>query len=192
MKQLIFVATAPSRHDILANFIYSMRNYDGKYPMIIYNDFNRNKFTEFIKNSSYDEVLVLHDSMEIKDYSLFHEVFEVHKGESITFNNNKTWGIDKYFLHGFGKFKTEVIKKIEFPIFKSYKDEAAWEGEFGKRYIEAEGCEPRALLRDEDMADTKKFVRKFDRLNMVIENKYFIKYKAHWSYKMCEEAKGDR
>ena len=35
MRQVIYVATTPGRVDFLINFINSMKDYDGKYPVFI-------------------------------------------------------------------------------------------------------------------------------------------------------------
>lgn len=191
MEQIILIATTPKRHRFLQNFLTSMEGYSGEYPLFIYSSYKRNKMEDIIYNTSVKEVLFLHDSIEMKNFLLFDLCFKENKGKSVSFNNNKSFNVDRYFLMGIGKFKTEVLRKINIPIWRNLKDEAEWEHKFGNIYVKASGEEPVTILPDEEIFDTNIFIDKFGRKNMVIENRFFIKYKGHWSYDMCVNSNND-
>jgi hypothetical protein len=181
MKQAIFVAATPHRTDFLANFLSFMREYSGKYPIIIYSDYNFSKFDSFMRTTLYDEVLYLADSIEVKDLSLFDLIFEKYKGQSVSFTDVP------YFLMGFGKWRRESYIKLPVENQLSYHQGADIEGVKGEKYAEIDG-KPVILfpsLMDREHFDPRYEV-KFNRENLILENEYIKKYKGHWHLEMTD------
>jgi len=180
MKQIIYVATTPGRYEFISNFLQSMKGYSGKYPVFIESAYEYGWF-DFARNHEWDELLFLHDSCEIKDYSLFDEVFETYKGKSVSFT-----GIP-YFLMGLGKFLREPYLKASFDTKNAYMDYQTKEFTFGPNYIKHADT-PIVLLPDlldgEKIEGNRRFERKFGRQNLVLENQYIKKYKGHWTKRM--------
>lgn len=112
------------------------------------------------------EFIILHDSMIMKDLSLFDEAFSLEGNVSIGDN----------FLMCFGKF--ELDKLPELPRKPVNKGQAvAFEAVF-LRSITPD----HTLCRE--FRDGNTFVNKYGRKRMVIENDYLIKYKATWRVDM--------
>lgn len=182
MKQIIYVATTPGRVEFITNFLQSMKGYDGKYPLFIESSYEYGWF-DFAQNHQFDEILFLHDSVEIKDYALFDLVFETYKGKSVSFS-----GIP-YFIMGLGKFLREPYLKASFPTKNAYMDYKDKEFTFGTTYVKYAGEEPIVLFPDfmenEEKDRYRAMERKFGRRNILLENQYLKKYKGHWTRKMC-------
>lgn len=181
MKQVIYVATTPGRVEFITNFLQSMKNYDGKYPLFIESSYEYGWF-DFAKDHEWDELLFLHDSCEIKDYDLFDNVFETYKGKSVSFT-----GVP-YFLMGLGKFLREPYLKASFPTKNAYMDYKDKEFTFGNDYVKYAGEEPIVLFPDfmenEERDKGRVMERKFGRRNVILENQYIKKYKGHWTRRM--------
>jgi hypothetical protein len=181
MKQVIYVATTPGRVEFITNFLQSMKNYDGKYPLFIESSYEYGWF-DFAKEHEWDELLFLHDSCEIKDYDLFDNVFETYKGKSVSFT-----GVP-YFLMGLGKFLREPYLKASFPTKNAYMDYKDKEFTFGNDYVKYAGEEPYVLfhnfMENEEKDKGRVMERKFGRRNVILENQYIKKYKGHWTRHM--------
>jgi len=185
LRQVIYVASTPGRVDFITNFLQSMKNYDGKYPMFIESWYQYDWF-DFAKHHEWDELLFLHDSMEIKDYSLFDIVFEKYKGESVSFT------YQPFFIMGLGKYLRKPYLEAAFTTTNAYSDYAPHEYTFGSEYVKCAGKEPIVLFPDfmeeEQMQHGKRphYERKFNRQNLVMENQYVKKYKGHWTNNMIK------
>ena len=186
MRQIIYIATTPGRLDILQNCLASLKAYDGKYPICIESWYQYDWF-DFALHNDFDELLFLHDSIEVKDYSIFDLVFESHRGESVSFT-----GLP-FFVMGLGKFLRKPYLASVFPNKNAYMDYGVGEYTFGPTYVKNDGGkEPFVLFpdfMDEEQRQHGKvphFERKFGRQNMIMENKYIKKYKAHWTYNMLK------
>ena len=180
MKQIIYVATTPGRVEFITNFLQSMSKYDGKYPVFIESCYEYGWF-DFALHHEWDELLFLHDSCEIKDYSLFDICFEQYKGKSVSFTDIP------YFIMGLGKFLREPYLKASFPTKNAYRDYQMREFTFGNKYVEYAGEKPIVLFSDFmdgeriDHGHHRKFETKFGRQNLILENQYIKKYKGHWT-----------
>jgi len=186
MKQIIYVASTPGRIDFLTNFLQSVKNYDGKYPIFIESCYHYGWF-DFATDHEYDEILFLHDSVEIKDYSLFDLVFDTYRGLSVSFTDKP------YFIMGLGKFLRKPYLESSFYTNNAYEDYGPHEFSFGPDYVKHDGGRiPVVLfpdfLEEEQMQHGKRprYERKFNRLNLVMENKYIKKYKGHWTANMIK------
>lgn len=177
MKQVIIIATTPQRYDFLQNLLETLNGYD-KYPIIIMSDYNyfTGKMKEIIFHTDIDEFTLIADSMEIKDASLFDIMFEKHKGRSVSI-----FKTPQIYHMSLGKFKSEILRKlpIEFTV-STFADDDAIAQNIGHEYIQFDP-DIAYVLTDKDEWQNNRFEDKFGRKNMVIENKYFVKYKGHWS-----------
>jgi len=182
MKQIIYVATTPGRYEFIANFLQSMKGYDGKYPLFIESSYEYGWF-DFAQSHQWDELLFLHDSVEIKDYALFDLVFEKYKGKSVSFTDTP------YFLMGLGKFLRKPYLEVSFDTKNAYMDYKDKEFLFGKIYTKSTET-PIVLFPDfmdserQINGKVRHFERKFGRQNLVLENQYIKKYKGHWTSTM--------
>jgi hypothetical protein len=181
MKQIIYVATTPGRVEFITNFLQSIREYSGKYAVFIESAYEYGWF-DFARSHEWDELLFLHDSCEIKDYSLFDICFEQYKGKSVSFTKSP------FFIMGLGKFLREPYLKASFDTKNAYMDYKDKEFTFGTDYVKYAGEEPVVLFPDfldnEEKDEYRVMERKFGRQNLILENKYIKKYKGHWTRRM--------
>lgn len=108
----------------------------------------------------FDEFIYLHDTVIIKDNSLFDKLFEIDGNVALTNN----------FYHYFGKYVSADLPSI--PQVSNKEDAIYWEIRwFTKPY---KVFEPQLPFHIEQ------FEEKYGRINMKLENDYLIKYKARW------------
>jgi hypothetical protein len=194
-RQVIYIATTPGRVDMLYNCLRRFKdlNYDGKYPIFVESCYHYDWF-DFARHHDCDEIMFLHDSVQMMDISFFDLVFETYKGKSVSI------GGPPYFLMGLGKFLRKPYLKTAdlFPqphdAYMGYKDV---EFNFGPKYCEIAKETPIVIDPDFMKCETRghkkerEFRRKFGRMNLVLRNKYMIKYKAHWNRSMLGYADKD-
>lgn len=153
----------------LSDLLYSI---DTSYPIIISNhtgwvmDAIRLAFL----NTPFDEIFFLNTSMIVKDNSIWDIAFKEYEGQSVAVG-------DKFLMH-LGKYRREIVEKTSFPVIHNKADEV-YLGEFGwtREYM---ALEP-DYVSVQPITDTfERFEEKHGRKNMILENDYFIKYKAHW------------
>lgn len=185
-KQVIFIGTTPQRYDFLMNCLSYLDGYD-KYPIIILSDYTYNGKWRFIQQmKGIDEFTILPDSMEIIDTSLFDMMFKENKGKNVSVYTKPY----PYWI-GFGKFKFSTSNKLRLPIIKTKYDEVLNERVFSKQMLKHDpDC---VCLFDDDVSfqenphplDPLKpcWVYKFGRKNLVVGNRYFLKYQGTWDLK---------
>jgi len=184
MKQAIIVATCKPYKPWLMDFI---KSYNHEYDLVItYNKGNVNRYDAQAVitglESNYDEFLVLHDTIEIKDNSLFDIVFEKHKGQSVFLRQKSCMFLIKYTKEHLAKLTQENIDKL---YDVSNKNEAiAAEGWFNVEYMKI--SDPVFLFQD--FKDNGVREMKYGRKNMVLENKYMKKYKGSWNEETAKKA----
>ena len=119
-----------------------------------------------IGKEMFDEFIFLHNSVIIKDNSLFDKLFEMEGHIALT---------DKFY-HLMGKYVSKDIPSI--PIVhnkhESIANELTW---FKAPY----GVFPNQLPVHREI-----YEQKHGRLNMILENDYMIKYKGHWGQSFTE------
>jgi hypothetical protein len=128
-----------------------------------------------------EHFIYLHDSIEIKDTTLFDLSFK-HPNSVYYFHR---------FMSYMGKYKRTTLNKIQ--ITQSYSKQQACINEdkdaleqynsFMWQYFKIET--PHWLFPG--LNDTNIFEEKFGRKNMILENQYLKKYKGHWNWSMIKE-----
>lgn len=118
--------------------------------------------------TDYDEIVFLNESMVVKDNSIWEQLFQDYEGQSVM--------LSERFLMFFGKFRREMINKLEFPQVHSKRDDVVLgEGKWCQEYMNLNDH-----VEIQPLHDCDRFIEKNGRKNMVLENDYFIKYKGTW------------
>lgn len=108
----------------------------------------------------FDEFIYIHDTVVIKDNSLFDKLFST---EGHVLFTNKGY-------HYFGKYVSNDLPEI--PEVKNKADAIHWEIRWFTK--------PHKIFIPELPFHVERFEEKHGRMNMVIESDYLIKYKATW------------
>ena len=173
MNKAVLVVTSHMTSAFLKDFKNSVRRYNNKYPIIYLENTPENNQYEMLAINKgieweLDEFVVLHDTCIIKDYKLF-DMFFYNSGRSVSISPN--------FLSYLGKFRLETLLNIAIPKVSTKAEAVSAEDKFLKEYISKE---PKHLVLFPDFDDNFKWMTKHGRMNMVLENKYLIKYKGCW------------
>jgi hypothetical protein len=114
----------------------------------------------------FDEFVFLHDSVLIKDNSLFDKLFYTPGHVALTAG----------FYHLMGKFISADLPEI--PVVHTKRESIEKElGWFTKPY---------SVFPEQLPYISNVFEFKNGRNNMVLENSYMVKYKGHWSMEMAD------
>lgn len=194
MRQAIVICHHHENKEFLDNLLKSLKGVE--YPVVIViNDFMNadqnileelekdyeiylNKKDEFelgairrvLKETEYDEFFFMQDSCEVKNNKVFDILFKKHKGKSIA--------IGYKFLHYLGKYRREFLEKISIPETLNKEASIFYESNFNKKYRE---LDPDFIAIGPQLRISDIFEKKCGRLNMKLENEYFIKWKGTWS-----------
>ena len=180
MKKVILIKTTPRRYHWLDNLMKTLSGYD-KYPIFIYS----NKSPWWMEPSLFnflnaDEIVLLHDSMEITDTSMFNIVFEEWASENVAFIGSTPShpSIFTPYSMQLAKFNYELLKKIEYVDTNTKESEYAFEDSFCKQYLEL-APNPQILIPDFQINESN--AEKVDflgRTSHKIITKYFTKYRG--------------
>lgn len=175
MKQGIIVGSSESRRDTwLADIQDNLEGYD-KYP-VKYNITDRFELAtvkQALVSTDWDEFLFLPDSTIIKDFELFDIVFDKHKGKSVSLVQHPDIG-GMYLM----KYRREVLEKMgDIPIAENKAMAVYWEIVFHAYYA---GIDKNVVILFPDIKHTDIMVERHGRINMVMGNKYFEKWKGDW------------
>lgn len=176
MTQGIIITTCDKTSPFLNDLLQSLQGC--KYPIIII------KYTEndsqwetggiYLGSTIFDEFVYLHDTVFIKDLSLFDMMFKEHQNKSVS--------LLKRYNSYLGKYRLEILMKSEMPVVTSKQEAIKQEYIFNNRYIELEQGNYIELFPELDGWETEhtNFKFKHGRNNVVYENDFFIKYKGTW------------
>jgi hypothetical protein len=143
-----------------------------EYPILITNhegpDWCMGAIKQTWERTSYKELVFMNESMLCKDNAVWDIIFKQYKGQSVMLGDR--------FLMFFGKFRRPMVNQLQFPVVRNKVDDVLkGEGQWCRQYYELNDHMPLQPLTDGDT-----FEMKHGRKNMVLENDYFIKYKASW------------
>ena len=177
MNQGIVIGSTTTTRDWLQNCLNSFGKYD-RYPIlvVINDDFEMGKLKWVYDHTDLDEIFLLHDTVEIKDTSLFDEAFGECAGKSFALSDHPA-----YMGMFLGKYRRDILKLMDIPLTRTKKEAVIQEDEFNRRYC---NLEPHKVLLDPTLRNTDIFEDKFGRKNMVLENQYIKKYKGTWAWEM--------
>lgn len=116
-----------------------------------------------------DEFFILHDSCVIKDNLLWKVVFEGYFEESVALASHPT--MMGMFL---GKYRMPIVTQLKPPAAKDKKQAVELEETWNREYCQLE--QPIAL--DNSLTKSTIFEERHGRKNMVLENRWLIKYKG--------------
>ena len=124
--------------------------------------------------TDYEEICILNETTICKDNSIWDIIFKTHKGQSVMLGEN--------YLMFFGKYLRKHI--LPFPKVTTKQEdvllgEDVWSKGYGRLPIEHIPIQP---LYD----NYSVYEEKNGRLNMVLENDYFKKYKGSWNLEMID------
>ncbi len=108
----------------------------------------------------FDEFVYLHDTVIIKDNSIFDKLFETEGHVLLTQGG----------FHYFGKYVSKDLPEI--PEVKNKEDAVHWELNWFKK--------PYTTFYDQLPVISDTFEDKYGRINMVIESDFIRKFKARW------------
>ncbi len=151
---------------------------DTDYPIIItnHNGWMMPAIEKAFRTTDFDELFFLNESMIVKDNSIWNIVFEENAGRGVAVGDN--------YLMFLGKYLRKHVEQTTFPVVNSKKEdvllgEQGWSAQYRK-------ADP-SFLQIEGMTDTfDVFEEKHGRQNMVLEGKYFKKWKGSWNIEMVE------
>ena len=157
MSHAIIVSTAPGMEPWLDQCLKSLRPVTG-IPVIIYRNTLGTCEGESLRQAAlytqYDEVIFLHDTMELLDPRLIDYCFTEHAGKSIGFMGGLDFGMNS------GKFKPAVLRQMRETVLRIPKDKqdaADMELEFGAEY---QRYEPEAFVMPDPLLDRPVFERR--------------------------------
>jgi hypothetical protein len=167
---LIVIGSSPGREQWLADCTASIGR---EHIALISFGFELGKIRWVMANSNADRFLFLQDSWLVKDKG-FWDLLDSHSGSvAIT--------ADPYFYGCYaGVYERAVIEQIGTPMILDKRDAIAKEIDWHKKYVEVAG-NPTVLFPELTDANATKQEQRHGRANLVLENKYLVKYKGTWS-----------
>lgn len=125
-----------------------------------------------------DEFILLQDSFEIHDTTIFDIMFEEFPDISVAFGHN--------YSHYFWKWRRSILRDLTIPVTTTKAEAIFCEIAFINEYVNYINHnlhhEGMWVLFDDfrDENPNNYWEWKFNRLNLVLVNKYLVKYKATW------------
>jgi hypothetical protein len=153
---------------------------DTKYPLIITNHdgFQLDALRKTFERTPFDEIFFLNDTMVVKDNFVWNMIFDGTEGKTVSFHPEFQMYLNKY--------RRDIVEQVPFPEINSrYDDIEKGEGFWNWAYRD---LDPDFIMFDPlldpnpDIAENHEF--KYDRDNIVLENKYFKKWKSVWNINM--------
>lgn len=171
MKRGIVITTHKSTQPFLIDLLISLQ--DCKYPIVIvYNTDEDNQYEKRGLETGrdlFDEFIYLHDTVIIKDQSIFDKLFVINGMISIAPN----------FLMYLGKYDSQKLREVSIP--QVWDKHGAIAMEFWLRQVFPVPCfDPTFVDGNHTFED------KHGRKNMKLENDFLIKYKSCWDISMVK------
>lgn len=126
------------------------------------------------QTTNYNELFFMNESMIVKDNSIWDIVFHQYGGKSVCMSER--------YLMFFGKFRREIVNRLQFPeVHSKYEDVMLGEGQWCRQYYELGDHIEIQPLADGDTTNPDNFEDRYGRHNLVLENDYFKKWKASYN-----------
>lgn len=181
MKQVILVVTTDMYGEAYLDCMERLllTNYD---VVTFLNDRNASVYelgalkAMFQADEKYDEIFLVQDTLHVKDIKVLETIFDVHAGRSVFVNPNG---------HGYlCKYRREIIERLGIPVPTNKKEAVSFETHWNKLYRD---LDKDTVVLCPEFVDGPKREHKYGRLNMVIDNAYFTKYKGTWTQEMIRD-----
>lgn len=153
-----------------------LNSIDTDYPVILsnHNGWVMEGVKKIWQTTGYNELFFMNESMIVKDNSIWDIVFHDYGGKSVCMSER--------YLMFFGKFRREMINKLQFPeVHNKYEDVILGEGKWCREYYELNDHVEIQPLADGDTTDPTRFEERYGRRNLVLENDYFKKWKGTYN-----------
>lgn len=171
IKKAIVIGSTTKTGEWLDMCLTSFGSFN-EYPIIVVvnNDFELGKLKWVYENTDIEDIFLMHDSIQVKDTSIFKAIFDDCQSIAIT-DSPCPFGMF------WGKYKRSVLEHLEIPVTKTKQEAVEQEMVFNQKY--ASSCEYKVICPE--IRNGEVFEEKFGRTNMILENNYFKKFKATWS-----------
>lgn len=122
-----------------------------------------------LESTDIDEFVLLQDTFEVKDQAFL----------DVCFAEDASIALGPNFFHYAGKFRRRALEKMTIPVVTTKAESIFHEHDFVREYAQHD------LVRVFDPhfhdGENQGFVEAFGRMNMLLENAYFIKRKGTWA-----------
>jgi hypothetical protein len=125
-----------------------------------------------LQNTNLDEFVLLQDTFEVLDISLFDRLFNDYPSQSVAYN--------PHFQMYLGKFRREALEKMKIPEVSTKAEAVLQEERFTKAYMALEST----VVFNPDFIDNNfydSWEERWGRKNLVLRDQYLVKRKGIWS-----------
>lgn len=125
-----------------------------------------------IRETDWDEFIILQDTIEIKDQKIFKILFENYEGKSVAYN--------PHFQMYLGKYRRVALEQMTIPQVRTKVEAVRQEESFAREYMR---IDPTDVFNPQfkDEAFYTSWEDMFGRKNLRMEDEYIIKRKGTWS-----------
>lgn len=130
--------------------------------------FELGAFRAILDETDIDEFLFLQDTFEVLDQAFIDDVFD--RDDSVA--------LGPTFFHYAGTWKRAVLEQMEIPVVRTKQESIHWEHTFSRLYWQRTPVH----VYDPHFHDGENqgFVDRYGRLNMLLQNDKYRKYKGTW------------
>ena len=165
---LIVIGSSPGREQWLADASGSIQR---EHIAVVNYGYELAKIRWALENTQAERFLFLQDSFIVKDQALF-GMLEAFPGSVALYSDPAPYGCFA------GVYERSVLRKVGVPFVDSKRDAVRLEIEWTRKYVEAAGNVPVLFPK---VRDATGYIEDHNgRDNLVLENKYIIKYKGTW------------
>ena len=166
---LVVIGSSPDRQRWLSDCSASIKR---EHIAVVNSGYELGKIRWVMENTNADRFLFLQDSWQVKDEG-FWDLLEAQSG-SVAITN------DPYYYGCYaGVYERWVIEQIGIPVMADKADAIRNEVAWHQSYFSTVGELPVLFPELRDSNATRQ-VQLHDRNNLVLENKYIVKYKGTW------------
>lgn len=126
-----------------------------------------------LADTTWDEFILLQDTIEIKNTEVFRLMFEEFPGQSVAYN--------PHFQMYLGKYRRDILNTITIPDVRSKVEAVRQEEIFAKLYQDADADLKVFNPNFKDETFYTSWEELFGRKNLRMEDDYIIKRKGTWS-----------
>lgn len=171
-KGIVIGSSLTRKETWLADLLASMKGCAYPYKVFYLDTFELSVIQMALATTNFDEFLFLPDSTVIQDLSFFDMVFQGTEGMSVSVFNEPCLGA-MYMM----KYRRKILETMPIPVVPNKKMAVFWEVVFNEFYV---GLESQIKVLFPEVKHSETFMEKHGRLNMVMGNKYLLRFKGSW------------